>query len=291
MSIASFKFCLDCNRVDKKRDKNLAVPQDVEILKDIPYADGGKYNLLDVYYPKGTNKKQPVIVNIHGGGYVYGTKEVYFHYGVFLAQQGFTVVNFNYHLAPKTKFPTQLTEINMVMGWVLKNKDRYYMDADNLFIVGDSAGAQLASHYCAIYSNREFAKLFPFEVPKDLKICGVALNCGLYDISAESDLKNKYKEYLGNTRKKRNDMLKVLSNITADFPPSYVMSAQYDYLKEKAEPMHKLLTERGVESVCKIYGKEGQEYMAHVFHCNMNLEEAKVCNRDECDFFKAHVKL
>ena len=77
MSFTGFMFRLLAGYGDKKRDKKLKAPEDVTALKDIAYAGGGKYNLLDVYYPKGASGKLPVIVSIHGGGYVYGTKEVY----------------------------------------------------------------------------------------------------------------------------------------------------------------------------------------------------------------------
>lgn len=296
MSFAGFMFKQMCTRSDKKRDKNLIPPENVTACKNIPYAKGGKYNLLDVYYPEETEKPLPVIVSIHGGGYVYGTKEVYFQYGMYLASLGFTVVNFNYHLAPKRQFPTQLEEINQVMCWIGENADNFYMDKNNVFVVGDSAGAQMNSHYAAIYSNPEFAKLFPFTVPSDVKIKAIALNCGLYSIETKEsaggvlDTNSLQTDYLGkNLTKELLAQLDVLGNITSSFPPSFVMTAEYDFLKENAEPMAAFLTEKGVENLCKKYGEPGQEYMAHVFHVNMNLEEAKICNQDEVEFFKKFI--
>ena len=78
MSLTGAMFRLLAGLGDKKRDAKLVAPEDVTALKNIAYADGGKYNLLDVYYPKDVKGKLPVIVSIHGGGYVYGTKEVYY---------------------------------------------------------------------------------------------------------------------------------------------------------------------------------------------------------------------
>lgn len=294
MSLVSYIFKKNCKKSDTKRDANLVAPENVTAVKNIPYAAGGKYNLLDVYFPKGTSEKLPVIVSIHGGGYVYGTKEVYFHYGMYLASLGFTVVNFNYHLAPRFKFPSQLGEINTVFEWISKNAEQYYMDTNNVFVVGDSAGAQLNSHYAAIYSNPEFEKLFDFKVPRDeIKIRAVALNCGLYALEAVSsggsvlNTNQLQIDYLGKKlTDEKKKMLDVLGNITSDFPPSFVMTAEYDFLKQNAQPMADFLKSKGVENECHLYGKEGQNYMAHVFHVNMNLEEAKVCNQDETAFFR-----
>lgn len=296
MTLTSLLFRLNCKKSDTARDKNLVAPENVLAIKNLPYAKGGKYNLLDVYYPKGTQEKLPVIVSIHGGGYVYGTKEIYFHYCMYLASLGFTVVNFNYHLAPGKKFPYQLGEINTVFHWISSNADQYFMDTNNVFVVGDSAGAQLNSHYAAIYSNPEYAKLFDMTIPQEIKIRGLALNCGLYKmepaVNEKGILKTNdlQKDYLGKTISEETlKKLDVLGNITSNFPPSFIMSSEYDFLKENAKPMYDFLTAKGIDCQLKIYGKEGQTYMSHVFHVNMNLEEAKICNQDEIAFFKAHL--
>ena len=72
-------------------------------------------------------KKRPpfVILYLHGGGYVYGSAERYRFYCADLAQRGFTVVNFNYRLAPEYSFPAPLEDLNAVMAWVAANAGPY----------------------------------------------------------------------------------------------------------------------------------------------------------------------
>lgn len=294
MSLFAYSFRIAVGRGDRKRDRNLVKPENIRALYNLPYGLKGKYQLLDLYFPKGTEKPLPVIVSVHGGGYVYGTKEVYAHYCMFLAQQGFAVVNFNYTLAPERKFPNQLIETNMVMNWLVKNKDRYPVDIENVFVVGDSAGAQLASHYCAIHTNEKFEALFPFCTPKECKIKAVGLNCGLYDITnlealglPEKEAKGITRDYLGSTLL-TDERLRVLNAITEKFPPAYVMSSEYDFLKGAAQPMYDHLKSKGVETELHIYKSKKIE-LGHVFHANMNLREAKKCNIDECRFFKKHM--
>lgn len=294
MSFFAYSFRFSAGRGDRKRDRNLVVPDDIRALYNIPYGLEGKYQWMDMYFPKKTSGKLPVIVSIHGGGYVYGTKEVYKYYCMSLAQQGFTVVNFNYTLAPKKRFPNQLCEINMVMEWLMKNEGRYPLDLDHVFVVGDSAGAQLASHYCAIHTNPEFEALFPFTTPKRCKICAVALNCGLYNVGTmgnqgvpSGEVKGIAKDYLGDV-KFTDPRLQVMDAITEDFPPAYVMTSEHDFLKDAAKPMYEHLKERGVEAEYHYYESEKTE-LGHVFHCNMNLEEAKECNEDECRFFRTYI--
>ena len=215
---------------------------------------------------------------------------------MYLAQQGFAFVNFNYHLAPDAKFPTQLMETNMVLEWMVKHAEEYHMDLNNVFMVGDSAGAQMASQYAAIVTNADYAKLFPFTVPQAITIRAIGLNCGMYvltivDKDGKVNKMNKalYGDYLGKDFDFSDERLDVLGHITASYPPTYVMTSYYDFLKENAKPMYDFLTDKGIACVQKCYGTEDKKYMAHVCHVNMNLEEAKEINQDECAFFRKYM--
>ena len=160
MSFQSIMFNIGATINDYKRDKAIPLPEGITQCRNISYGSHGKWNLLDVYYPDGTTAPLPTIVSIHGGGYVYGSKEIYRRYGMDMARRGFAFVNFNYRLAPKWRFPTPLWDTNSVMEWVCKNAARYHLDPQRIIIVGDSAGAQLASQYAAMHTNPAYASLF-----------------------------------------------------------------------------------------------------------------------------------
>ncbi|MCR5545345.1 MAG: alpha/beta hydrolase [Lachnospiraceae bacterium] len=301
MSLSGFMFRVMAGRSDKRRDSSLTAPEDVTAICDINYANNKDiYNTLDIYFPKDVTDTLPVIVSYHGGGYVYGTKEIYKYYGMFLAQQGFVFVNFNYHLAPKAKFPTQLTEANLVFQWIVANGSKYHMDLNNVFLVGDSAGAQMASQYAAIVTNPDYASLFPFQIPSGFTLRAIALNCGMYETNvSEVEKSNRFTkdlfhDYFGKnpTESYGKDFLKmidVLGHITSDFPPTYVMTSEYDFLKENALPLHDFLKSKNIPCEYKCYGDPSKEYMGHVCHVNMNLEEAKEINLDECNFFRNYI--
>lgn len=108
MSFQSIMFNIGATINDYKRDKAIPLPEGITQCRNISYGSHGKWNLLDVYYPDGTTAPLPTIVSIHGGGYVYGSKEIYRRYGMDMARRGFAFVNFNYRLAPKWRFPTPL---------------------------------------------------------------------------------------------------------------------------------------------------------------------------------------
>lgn len=273
---------------DRKRDEGLTTPENMVRHDNIAYGPYGDWNLLDIYYTRDTKEQKPAIVNIHGGAWVYGSKEVYQYYCMGLAQRGFAVVNCNYRLAPENKYPAALEDINRILCFLKEKGKDYYVDTDNLFIVGDSAGAQLSSQYLAVFTNPAFAELFDF-TPPDVNIRAAALNCGIYDARkcAENNLDAPFMEYIGKAAVESLDTMKYL---TADFPPSYIMSAENDFLLANAEPMYEHLRSLGVPCEIKIYGSKEQEEIAHVFHINCKLKEAKVCNDEECAFFKKYIR-
>ena len=166
MSLTGILFNITAARSDKKRDSLISLPEGIREFRDISYGPHADASLLDVYIPKGVSGKLPTIVSIHGGGYVYGSKEIYRRYGMDMARRGFAFVNFNYRLAPKWKFPTPLADTNAVLHWVVKNAHRYHLDPSRIILLGDSAGAQLTSQYAALFTNPAYAALFPLKLPK-----------------------------------------------------------------------------------------------------------------------------
>lgn len=176
---------------DMVRDAGLKTPEDVQRFDDIVYGEDKVWQSLDVYRPKAINieEKHPVIVSVHGGGWVYGDKKLYQYYCMSLAQRGFAVVNFSYRLAPESKFPASIIDTNLVFGWILDHAEEYGLDSENIFAVGDSAGAHMLGLYTNLCTNPEYAKVykekFGIQTPQDLKIRAVALNCGQYHFGLE----------------------------------------------------------------------------------------------------------
>lgn len=278
---------------DRKRDKGLTTPDDIMRYDDIAYGSEPYFQLLDVYRPKGTvGKKLPVIMIVHGGGWVYGDKGVYQFYGMSLAQKGFAVVNFTYRLAPEFKFPAGIVDVNTVAKWIMDNQERYDFDVDHIYAVGDSAGGQMLADYATIVSNPKFASYFPFDVPEGFSFKAVGLNCGVYTLDADPET-NKLDNALITGELLANHgtpeeimMLNPIPFMTKDFPPAYIMTAKGDVVvkPDQADALVARLEELGVDYVRKEYGDD-ENPLYHVFHCNMREPEGAVCNEAECAFF------
>ena len=290
MSFQSIMFNFGASRADRKRDSQIPLPEGITECRNISYGSHGKWNLLDVYYPNGTKEALPTIVSIHGGGYVYGSKEIYRRYGMDMARRGFAFVNFNYRLAPQWKFPTPLWDTNSVMEWICKNALRYHLDPSRIILVGDSAGAQLASQYAAIATNPEYAAVFHMTVP-EIRIRALGLNCGMYDMAERGAEPRKgiQLDYLGKKIPADDPRLRVLEAIGSNYPPAYITTACHDFLREEAEPMYRFLVEKGIRTEWKCYGSEEDKGVGHVFHVNILLPDAITCNDDSTAFFRENI--
>lgn len=290
MSIQGILLCRGAAKNDRKRDSQIPYPAGIKQSCNISYGPYGKENLLDIYRPE-TEGLYPIIVNVHGGGYVYGSKEVYKRYCMDLARRGFVVVNINYRLAPKWKFPAPLEDIHNVMLWINQNDRLLHADFSRINMVGDSAGAQLVSQYAAMLTNPEYMALFGFpRLDPHIKLQAVGLNCGMYDAKQQASEPRKgiSRDYLGRKLSADDSRMDVLSAITVNFPPAHITTACHDFLRGAAQPMYDLLQARGVPCQINCYGTEADRSVGHVFHIDIITKEAICCNDDQCAFFQQH---
>lgn len=280
--------------VDDKRDKGLKTPDDIVRFDDIAYDDKADCQLLDVYRPKCADKKAlPVIVSVHGGGWVYGDKERYQFYCMSLAQRGFAVVNFTYRLAPEYKFPSSLEDTNSVFGWVLDNANKYSFDTKNVFAVGDSAGAHILSLYTAACTNKNFAEKFSFCIPSGFVPKAVALNCGVYKFDSDDVVNDQTKMLVSSMLEsgKTDELYPLLNSvdfITNEFSPTFLMTSDGDFLRAQTPILANKLFACKVPFVVHHYVGAEKELL-HVFNLDVKNKEAKICNDNECDFFRKFI--
>jgi len=287
---------------DKKRDAGLTTPEDIIRYDNISYTGHPhpcKWQLLDLYRPKKAEGKLPVIVSVHGGAWVYGDKDVYQFYCMKLAQRGFALVNFSYRLAPEYKFPASMEDTQKVFCWLAENAEKYALDLNNVFAVGDSAGAHILSLYASARTNKDYCKNYPFikEVTDNNlplpKIKALAFNCGKYDMLPELNKDKAMKLMLkvlmpqGGT-KEEIELINGAGHLTKDFPPAFVMTCYGDFLFNQAPVIIRALEAAGVEHEFLCYGKP-EKPLWHVFHCDPKLQDAVICNDDECNFFKSRI--
>lgn len=133
--------------------KSILLPEKTLFSEDLTYKINEKGNplFLDVYIPKiPGNTKLPVVIYVHGGGWVEGDKIIradsYIENMILkLSEKGFAVISINYTLLnEKTHFPVPVEDTKDAVRWVRKNATKYNFDTNNIGFFGASAGAHLS---------------------------------------------------------------------------------------------------------------------------------------------------
>ena len=115
--------------------------------KDVKYGPDER-NRLDVYQPE---KKgvlpSPILVFVHGGGFVRGDKSEFENFGVYFARRGILTITMDYRFAPKNTWPSGAEDIAAVLKWIRANGQKYGGDVNKVFLMGTSAGAAHVATY------------------------------------------------------------------------------------------------------------------------------------------------
>lgn len=151
-------------------------PRDgVAVQADLAYGSHERHR-LDVYAPQNTPGNAPVLVWLHGGGFIRGDKRARANLGVWGARQGFVTVLPNYRLAPESHWPSGPEDVAAVWQWLQREAARFGGDARRIVLAGESAGA---AHVAAATLMRRFQ-------PAGWQLAGVALFSGPYNARMET---------------------------------------------------------------------------------------------------------
>lgn len=261
------------------RKRNFEKFPDVTVEKDITYDDKyGKYTRADVFYTAG-RESYPVIVNVHGGGFVKGDKRHRAAICSKFARKGWLVFNINYRLAPQFAFPAGVEDTVNFLRYLPGLAEKYPLDLDKVVLTGDSAGAYYAAAAVVASINTDYQRTFSLpDVP--VRIHGFMGFCGAYALEKMIGRKTP----LGISRDVATALLgfKVKSDfsnlnahplfahtnlidyVNADFPKSYLAIAKYDsFVGGQGELMEQALEDNGVECTA-YYAKNKEDY--HGFH-------------------------
>lgn len=149
------------------------------IEKDIPYGDLPDQK-FDAYYRK-SDKPLPVVINIHGGGFVKGDKKHRKSISEMYAERGWFVINANYRLAPKHIFPAHIQDMFLLLQKLPDFATKYNLDLTRLIFTGDSSGAYTAAYMEAALLNKDIRTTL--SLPDcDIRPSGLLLYCGPYDV-------------------------------------------------------------------------------------------------------------
>lgn len=266
----SWKFC---DKSDKKRMATQTPPEKVVKVKDIPYIDDGNpYHKFDVFYPEGKIAKEglPVIIDIHGGGWMYATKDLNEYYCMELAKKGYCVFSISYRLVPDVTVNEQIKDCTEALAFIRANMKDYPANKKTVMLTGDSAGGQLALYSTILNNNPDAREIFG-TVDTKLNIKCLLLTSpvtyaksgGWFSIYTKKMWGKDYK-----TKSTYNYMdLNEIMELANDMPPTYFITSSGDTLAhDQTVNAYNYFVEKGYE--CEIEDftdlRDGKK-LPHVF--------------------------
>lgn len=283
MTTFALRYREGCRRGTENISAQLPLPSGIICHSDIIYGPDKTWNKLDIYVPEHAVQPVPVIVNVHGGGWVYGDKETNKPYCMSLCKYGFAVINFSYRLAPEVKFPAPLEDLNRIIHYLCDYGSNFGLDTEKVCLVGDSAGAHIAALYTCICTNPACSQFYHISPPAGFSIRATGLNCGIYHLPRCKNI--VIRALLKATLKKDTTLRKEspVTYLTTHFPPCYLLTAKGDFLRKQTSIFERELKRHNVTCIRKVYGTR-KDPLTHVFQCDIRLEQANQANREECAF-------
>ncbi|MFD1032701.1 alpha/beta hydrolase [Metaplanococcus flavidus] len=228
----------------------------VTVVSDLVYEEESGA-LLDIYLPENLEESVPVILWIHGGGYVGGSKDSRRDYAMTLAHDGYLVANMDYGLAPEQLYPGPVLQAHAALEYLQQHAADLGGDMNRLFIGGDSAGAQIASQLSAVLSNSGLAdEMGILPAVDSASLRGALLFCGLYNMGTVRDTGFPNIDYFLNTYtgtalfENYTDIqeLSTVRHITSAFPDTFIAVGDGDPLASQSVELANAIRSQGIEA-------------------------------------------
>lgn len=261
-----------CDASDTALHAEQTPPEGIISCKDIEYLeDGNPYHRLDVFYPEGEIPAEglPVVIDIHGGGWMYATKDLNEYYCKEIASKGYIVFSISYRLVPDVTVNEQIQDCASALAWISENMSNYPANANTVMLTGDSAGGQLSAYCTVLNQSPELREIFG-TCETNLNIKCLALTSpvaymnhgGLFSVYTRMLWGKDYKQ------KPTYEFMDISDIIiyADDMPPTYFITSSGDTLAhDQTVTAYNLFLERGIESELVDFGEYEGKKLPHVF--------------------------
>ncbi len=112
---------------------------------DVVYGSANNTPLkLDIWYPRDNDRPTPTVVYIHGGGWIFGSKEGAVYQLLPYLERGWRVVNVEYRMAGNSLAPGSVEDTRCALRWIHRNAAQWKFDTSKIVLTGHSAGGHLS---------------------------------------------------------------------------------------------------------------------------------------------------
>lgn len=266
------------------------VPKGIAEQRNEHYDAADEDAYLDAYYPQevvNSNRLLPVIVWIHGGGWISGKKEHIGNYAKILAGKGFVAVSIDYSIAPAAIYPTPVKQTNAALAYLAQNAQRLHIDASQFVLAGDSGGAHIAAQVANLTAEPAYSKTLGIKAsltPQQIK--GLLLFCGPYDIgkvnlegSFGGFLTTVLWSYSGTTDFMTDPQFKtasVINYVSPAFPPAFISAGNGDPLLPQSQALAEKLAMLKVPVETLFFPADYRPKLPHEYQFNLDNETGQL---------------
>ncbi len=247
----------------EKRGESTA-PEPVAKVENKSITGPGGEILMRIYTPKGDGPF-PVILYIHGGGWVIANLDVYDSSPRALANAaGAVVVSTHYRLAPEHPFPASHEDTFAAYKWTLENAASFNGDPLRLAVAGESAGGNMAAAISLM--AREEKLPMPVHQLLIYPVAGTDMDTPSFKENASAKPLNKAmmawfaKHEFKDAKDKEDPRIDLLSANLAGLPPTTIITAEIDPLRSGGEMLADKLKAAGVDVAYKNYAGVAHEF-------------------------------
>lgn len=275
----------------RRHDSENPFPADVSLTKNIDYlGDGKACHRMDLYRPANCAQPLPVLINIHGGGFLLGKKEVNRLFCAQMCGFGFLVCCLEYPLVPDVDIFQVFQDLTVGINHVASVAAQYGGDPERLYLCGDSAGAYLCTYLAAMQNNLSMAQAAHVaQIKPQIKALG--LISGMFYICKH----DKIGFFLPDSvygRGWRKHVFFPYTNpenpvLAGCLPPCFLVTAKGDFLRHYSRSFAKVLQKNGIET--RLLDVDAGKKLPHAFSAMLpETQEAQNANRDMAAFLLSH---
>ncbi|MFN8629579.1 MAG: alpha/beta hydrolase [Chloroflexota bacterium] len=244
--------------------------------------------VLDLYAPLDRADGQfPLIVWVHGGAFVGGSKEELGGYLRRLAARGFVVAAPGYTLAPEARYPTPIRQTLAACQHLGSSAADLGIDASRVVLAGDSAGAQIAAQTAGVLTNARYAARLGLAPTLDAaSLRGAILCCGIFDLGAIRTsgplgalVRAAAWAYSGERTVRPDGAFATTASVdaylSAAFPPAFVTAGNADPLLPQSQALADRLDALGIAVERRFFPPGHTPPLGHEYQLHLDLEAAR----------------
>ena len=247
-------------------EDGLTPPEPAVTKEDVTYPAAAGEQPARIYTPTDAGEgPYPLVVYIHGGGWVIATIDTYDASAAALSDKlGAVVVSLEYRHAPENPFPAAHEDVLAGYKWAVENSGTWNADADRTALVGESVGGNMV--VATAIAARDQGLVQPDHVVSVYPVTQTGLDTESYEENAQALPLNRAMMdwFFGHTVTEDGELadprISLVDADLADLPPTTIINAEIDPLRTDGELLAAAMEEAGVDVTREVFDGVTHEF-------------------------------